>query len=75
MAAKDKTPSNFTQISARKSLGTMLLLDEIRVMLGVDEYGRDIPRYVVVHQALLAYRDQIKGGQAQTPPDAPTTTP
>ena len=61
------TSRNFTQITARKELGTIELLDEIRVMLGLDEYKRGYPRYVVVHQALLAYRDALRKGQAAPP--------
>ena len=68
------TSKDFTAIPARKGLGTIALLDGIRVTLGLDEYGRSTPRYIMVHQALLAYRDALRKRQT-APPGEHTPTP
>lgn len=58
----DTKPKNdFTALLVSRKAGTMQLMHECHALAGLDEYGRKPPLYVVLHQALAAYKHQLTG--------------
>jgi len=55
--AKDNT--SFTQVSVSKTLKTKQLLAECIDLTPEDQYGRTVPAYGVMHQALMEYRQRL----------------
>ena len=54
------TNPNFRQTNLKVSLGTHGVLAEAVKLAGTDKFGRPIPGYAVIHEALVQYRDRLK---------------
>lgn len=47
-------------IGIKPSLGTAAVLDEIESLMTKDKLGRRVPRYAIVHNAIVAFRNALK---------------
>jgi hypothetical protein len=57
----------FDQFHISRTMHTRELILECTDLTPPDEYGRRVPAYVVLHQALMAYRTRLLKEKAHAP--------